>query len=99
MFSSLPPANDDSGKRYITPRSAYDPAMIDDSGKRVIYDESRLLDILTSDYAKTLRLISNYRSYGDNFINYKARQLALKWTNLLRECSIYGDSRTRPIIK
>jgi len=99
MFSSLPPENEDSGKRYITPRSAYDSAMIDDSGKRVIYDESKLLDILTSDYAKTLRLLSNYRSFSDSFINHKARQLAIKWTNLLRECSIYGDSRTRPIIK
>ena len=98
MFSSSPPVSY-SSKRYITPRSAYDSAIIDDSGKRVIYDEEKLLSILTLDYAETLRAISNYRSFSDTFINHKARKLALRWSIILRESSIYGDSRTRPIIK
>jgi len=99
MFSSLPPANEDSVKRYITPRSAYDSAIIDDSGKRVIYDEARIIELLAIDYAETLRAISNYKSFSDTFINHKARNLALRWSYILRETAIYGDSRIRPVLK
>lgn len=91
--------NDDSGKRYITPRSAYDSAIIDDSGKRVIYDEARIMELLTYDYAETLRAISNYRFYDEDSINALAYKLALRWSIILRESAIYGDSRFRPVIK
>jgi|DEB0MinimDraft_3_1074331.scaffolds.fasta_scaffold144693_2 hypothetical protein len=77
-------------KQYLQPRSFYDAAMITDTGDRVIYCESTLLQILTDDYAHTVR--GDYRFTSEVRINHEARKQAMRWLRYVRGSMVYADS-------
>ena len=66
---------DETGKQYIAPRKRYDSAMIDDSGKRVIYDEQKLILLLSESFVQTLQLhehLGRFLKYSkDNPLEYE----------------------------
>ena len=84
---------------YYQPRALFDVAIICIEDDRVVYDETKLLDVLIDDYKSTLVLLANYRTAPESVIHEKSRRLALQWIELFRDSMLYGDERHRPILR
>ena len=88
-----------AGAVYFEPRELFDSAVVGLEGAQVVYDEKRLLEILISDYRRTVKQLSNYRFATDSAIQAKSEKLAATWLITMRHSSIYGDISRRPIIR